>query len=200
MPVEDFMHKELIRGFSTIMAAAILASIIPACGGSGGSGSAGAAPAPAATPDHKLHISVPVSGIACPASTVTVLKSSVFVPTTADDFIHGIYASCTMLTPTAGTATFSLTVQDVNGIFLINKTGVVGIAGPFTDPVLPAQIRVSTPIFFDTQANASYPSTTYTVKFSISTDGVFVGTASNVVLKALVSDNTTVVTNSTNWN
>jgi hypothetical protein len=190
------MKKELIRGFSTIMAAAILASIIPACGG-GNSGSAGAVPPVIAAPDHKLHVSTPVSGILVVPGGTTVLKTGAFVPDTQNDFIHGIYASCNLTTATAGTATFSLTVQDQFGLFLVNKTGVVAVAGPFSA----YPINVSTPILFDVGgASLTFPSPSYTVKFSITTNGVFMGTADNVVLKALVSDNATLVTGSTNWN
>jgi hypothetical protein len=197
--------------------------LVPACGG-GNSGTSTATMMQAAPQDHVVHVSTllapsggnpPYKGkasvikAAAPvgplvvnsASTGTVLMTTPFTPTSAQDIIHCVSFVCTLVTPTTSNIDqLTLEILDSSGNLLGSTLLVIHGATLINTNtyVLAANTSINYSGVF--AAAPTYPDVSYTLNVvATSIVGTDTFTLQDGQFSVLVSDNSTLVVDSANF-
>jgi hypothetical protein len=186
----EYRRKDWSSGFFMFGMAALVAAMIPACGGGGSSGTGQASNPPQAVADHKIHVSSAEGVVVIPASSnPAVVRQITFTPSNSSDVVQKIEVSGTF-TSTAGN-------PGSNGLGweILDSAGNVILNDQFEVAVMNVGTNVT---FRDSVTVPLTVSPFITIRLTAVTTGTWVGQVNSTQFRIFTAENVTIVSPSGN--
>lgn len=183
--------SRLVFGFAVLM---LVASLIPACGGSGDSGSAGAAPPVVQTPmpEFKVYEQSPIGPITIPGGGVaTMARNIVFFPTINTEILRiDVEGSALFYGPQLPQLDLQLMY---GGIIISRRVMNPGAASAYRGFRMSMFIDWAT---FGTAVPAPYPNDAYNIRVIFINPPAQAGSVTALKVRIVTVENPTVIVNS----